>query len=44
MDKISEIGEFNLINRIRKFIRYKDKNVVYGIGDDAGVLRYTKTK
>ncbi|MBM3254066.1 MAG: thiamine-phosphate kinase [Candidatus Omnitrophica bacterium] len=44
MEKISEIGEFNLINRIRKFIRYKDKNVVYGIGDDAGVLRYTKTK
>ncbi len=44
MRKISRIGEFGLIERIRKSIHYKDKNVICGIGDDAAVLKYTADK
>ena len=35
--KISKIGEFGLIDRIRR--KVKDKNVIVGIGDDAAVVR-----
>ena len=35
--KVSEIGEFGLINRIYR--KAKDKNIVKGIGDDAAVVK-----
>lgn len=35
--KISRIGEFGLINRIKQ--KPKDKNILVGIGDDAAVLK-----
>jgi thiamine-monophosphate kinase len=37
MNKIKDIGEFGLINRITK--KPKDKNIVVGIGDDAAVIK-----
>jgi len=37
--KISKIGEFGLIDVIRKNNPAKDRNVVIGIGDDAAVIR-----
>ncbi len=40
---ISNIGEFGLIEKIRKFAPLSS-NVVIGIGDDAAVLKYTKDK
>ncbi len=52
LKKINQIGEFGLIERIRKklnvganqrFARIQDQ-VIRGIGDDAAVLPYTKNK
>lgn len=39
MMKISDVGEFGLIDRIRKLSRRKDSSVVTGIGDDAAVMK-----
>jgi len=41
MTKISNIGEFGLIERIKKLIR-TDASVVKGSGDDCAVLRFDK--
>jgi len=38
--KVSEVGEFGLIERIRNINPVKDRNVVLGIGDDAAVVRF----
>jgi len=37
--KLSDIGEFGLIDRIRKVNPVKDRNVVIGIGDDAAAIK-----
>ena len=42
--KIKKIGEFGLIDLIRKKIFTRDKRVVLNIGDDAAVLRGSKNK
>jgi thiamine-monophosphate kinase len=39
--KLKEIGEFGLIDLIRKKFPVKDKNLVLGIGDDAAVIKLT---
>jgi thiamine-monophosphate kinase len=44
MKKLTELGEFGLIERIKRSVKYKGRDVIYGIGDDAAVLRYTKDK
>lgn len=41
--KISDIGEFGLIERMRKLIK-RNPFVIQGIGDDCAVLRYTNKK
>lgn len=41
--EVSQIGEFELIERIAKNIKYS-KDVICGIGDDAAVLEYNKDK
>lgn len=41
--KIKSVGEFNLIERVRKRLP-KLKHAVLGIGDDCAVLDYTKDK
>jgi len=38
---VRKIGEFGLINRIKKLIR-TDSSVIKGIGDDCAVLKYDK--
>ena len=40
---VCKIGEFGLINRIKKLIR-TDPSVIKGIGDDCAVLKYDKYK
>ena len=41
--KIRDIGgEFALIGRIKKNIRLYSKDIIVGIGDDAGVLKHGK--
>ncbi len=42
--ELKNIGEFGLIDLIRKKIYTRDKRVVLNIGDDAAVLRYSKNK
>jgi thiamine-monophosphate kinase len=42
--ELSKIGEFGLIDLIRKKIDTKDKRVVLNIGDDAAILRGSKNK
>ena len=37
--KLSELGEFGLINRIRKLASRKPSSALVGIGDDAAVLK-----
>ena len=39
---INKIGEFGLIDKIRKSVRSFSKGVVMGIGDDCAVLEYDK--
>lgn len=41
--KLKDLGEFNFINRINRTIKLSGR-VIKGIGDDAGVLKYTKDK
>jgi thiamine-monophosphate kinase len=38
--KISELGEFGLIDRLTKDIQLKNKSTVKGVGDDAAILDY----
>ncbi len=40
--KINEVGEFGLIDKIRKRARLFSKEVAVGIGDDCAVLEYDK--
>lgn len=43
--KISEIGEFGLIERIRKLVpKASDDNILVGIGDDTAVIKITPQK
>ena len=42
--KISQIGEFNLIDLIERRIFSKDKRVLVNIGDDAAVIKPSKDK
>jgi thiamine-monophosphate kinase len=37
--KLCDLGEFNLINLIRKTTKLKDKRVLVGIGDDCAVIK-----
>lgn len=41
--EINKIGEFGLIDRIRRWVK-TDASVVKGIGDDCAVIKYTKDK
>lgn len=43
MKELRQIGEFGLIERIAKKVT-TDKSVIYGVGDDAAVISYTKNK
>ncbi len=38
--EVSELGEFELINRITNNIKLSNQSSLYGIGDDAAVLNY----
>ncbi len=38
--RISELGEFGLIDRLTKDIQLKNESTVKGVGDDAAVLNY----
>ena len=40
--KINELGEFGLIDNIKKNIKLFSNEVIAGIGDDAAVLKYDK--
>ena len=40
--KISKIGEFGLIERLKRKVKIFSKDVIKGIGDDAAVLNYDK--
>ncbi len=42
--KISEIGEFGLIEYLTKNIKIKNKSTVFGVGDDAAVLENNDSK
>ena len=37
---VSELGEFGLIERLRKIVARSDERMLVGIGDDASVLEY----
>ncbi len=38
--ELSEIGEFGLIDRLTKDLKNKNTSTVFGVGDDATLLRY----
>jgi thiamine-monophosphate kinase len=38
--EISELGEFGLIDHLTKDIKIKNKETLYGVGDDCAVLDY----
>lgn len=40
--EISELGEFGLIERLTKDIKFVNKSTVFGVGDDAAVLKTGK--
>jgi len=42
--EIKKIGEFGLIDLIRKNIYTRDKRIILSIGDDAAILRCSKNK
>lgn len=44
LTNISELGEFGLIDELTKDIKPKNESTVYGIGDDAAVLKYPEGK
>jgi len=37
--RLSEIGEFGLINNLKELCKIKKQNIIAGIGDDAAVIR-----
>lgn len=41
---ISDLGEFKLIEHITKSFVNKNKSTIFGVGDDAAVIEYTKDK
>ena len=43
MALLKNLGEFGLINRIRKLIK-TDSSVVKGTGDDCAVLKFDRNK
>lgn len=44
-ERIADIGEFGLIERIQKFIpTAKHRNLILGIGDDAAVIKMNKNR
>ena len=38
------MNEFELINYLTHNIKYNDKNILVGIGDDAAVIKYNQKK
>ena len=42
--KLSELGEFALIEYLTKSIKLKNKSSKYGVGDDAAVIKTSKTQ
>jgi thiamine-monophosphate kinase len=44
LTNISELGEFGLIDELTKDITSKNESTIYGIGDDAAVLKYPADK
>jgi len=44
LTNISELGEFGLIDELTKDIKPKNKSTIFGIGDDAAVLKYPEGK
>lgn len=44
LTNLSELGEFGLIDEITKGIELKNESTIYGVGDDAAVLNYSKDK
>jgi thiamine-monophosphate kinase len=42
--ELSELGEFGLIQELTKDIKLNNKSSVYGIGDDAAVIKRNKTE
>jgi len=40
--RLDELGEFGLIERLRKKVKLFSKDAIVGIGDDAAVLKYDK--
>lgn len=43
LTKLSELGEFGLIERIAKTVNIKHASTIRGIGDDAAILKYNET-
>jgi thiamine-monophosphate kinase len=41
--KISDLGEFGLIDHLTKNIKYSDKNLIKGVGDDTAVYKTGST-
>ncbi len=41
LTKLSELGEFEVINRITKNFSNKNNSTITGIGDDAAILKYS---
>lgn len=41
--KLSEIGEFKLIDLLTENIKIKNKSTIYGVGDDAAVINNTES-
>ena len=44
LTKLSELGEFEVINHITKNFKIKNKSTVHGIGDDAAILDFQNEK
>ena len=42
--KLSDIGEFELINRLSKDIKISNNSTLLGIGDDSAILNFDKDK
>ncbi|MBN1985783.1 MAG: thiamine-phosphate kinase [Prolixibacteraceae bacterium] len=42
--RISEVGEFGLIDRLTEKIQIKNESTVKGVGDDAAVLNYSQKR
>jgi thiamine-monophosphate kinase len=40
--EISQLGEFGLIKRLTESVKTRNKSTIYGVGDDAAVLDYSK--